>query len=310
MTMLRGEVVDPMERPASKNAAVARAASYGLALVAVGIAGLGRSVLNEVTEPHIPLVAFHIAVLVSGVVGGLGPALVALASGYVVAGVAFAAPRAQFGLFGMPDLWATAAYLVGGTAIAGAASAVHTLLAQPGAMTEPPNANVYPLRPATEPAKAFHILDRAALSTNDGGPLHDEPLRSASGLNTVAAHATNGQGPAESGRRIHVVDDARDSADSLALLLRMHGYDVEVSYDGLSALAADAPDIMIIDVGLPDLSGHEVARRMRIDPRFARTALIALSGFTLNDGRTPAGFDRYLTKPVDLETLRSIIDAI
>jgi len=110
---------------------------------------------------------------------------------------------------------------------------------------------------------------------------------------------------AGAGRRVLVVDDNRDAADSLAMLLSMHGYSVEVAGDGSMALerAADfQPDIMLLDIGMPGLNGYELARRIRQQPWGGATRLAAITGWGQAEDKArarAAGFDHHLTKPVD-----------
>lgn len=113
--------------------------------------------------------------------------------------------------------------------------------------------------------------------------------------------------------RILVVDDSRDSAESLATLLRARGFEVRTAYDGLQALAlaAEFPsDAFILDIGLPKLDGYELARRLRKDPKSRDTLIVALTGYgTEEDRRTcfQVGFDAHFVKPVDLNALISLL---
>jgi CheY-like chemotaxis protein/two-component sensor histidine kinase len=114
-------------------------------------------------------------------------------------------------------------------------------------------------------------------------------------------------------RHILVVDDNRDAADSLAELLRMVGHDVVLAHDGSQALevaAANQPDTVLLDIGLPGMDGYEVARRLREQPQFARTRLIALTGYGQSSDRratTEAGFEAHLVKPVDFVELERLL---
>ena len=114
-------------------------------------------------------------------------------------------------------------------------------------------------------------------------------------------------------RRVLVVDDNVDAADSVAMILRLSGYDVRCTYDGVSALdAAKAyhPDVVVLDIGLPGLSGYEVARRLRLDPEFEATPLVAVTGYGQDVDRRrseQAGIDYHLTKPVDPVTLKRLL---
>jgi PAS domain S-box-containing protein len=111
--------------------------------------------------------------------------------------------------------------------------------------------------------------------------------------------------------RILVVDDNRDAADTLALLLESHGAKVEAVYDGETALAALVhfqADAVLLDLGMPGMDGLEVARRIRLDARLAGLRLLALTGWGQEADRTrtrEAGFDQHLTKPVDFAALEA-----
>jgi signal transduction histidine kinase/integral membrane sensor domain MASE1 len=120
----------------------------------------------------------------------------------------------------------------------------------------------------------------------------------------------------QSARRVLVVDDNVDAAESLAVVLRDSGYDVATAYDGAEALAKageSAFDFIFLDIALPDgLDGYEVARRMRGDPGLRDVTLIALTGFGQEEDRrraVDAGFDHHLVKPVDPEVVRELLAA-
>jgi PAS domain S-box-containing protein len=106
-----------------------------------------------------------------------------------------------------------------------------------------------------------------------------------------------------------VVEDNKDAADTLAFLLESEGYAVRVAYDGSAGLAAareHRPSIVVCDIGLPGLSGYEVAAALRADPAFADALLIALSGYADAEARRAAGtsgFDLHLAKPVEPQVL-------
>jgi two-component system CheB/CheR fusion protein len=114
-------------------------------------------------------------------------------------------------------------------------------------------------------------------------------------------------------RRILVVDDNVDAADSIAMILQMSGYDVRCVYDGLSVMGvADTygPDVIVLDIGLPGMSGYDVARELRKRPRFHDTPLVAVTGYGQDEDRRQsreAGFDHHLTKPVDPQALQVLI---
>jgi CheY-like chemotaxis protein len=116
-------------------------------------------------------------------------------------------------------------------------------------------------------------------------------------------------------RRILVVDDNRDSAESLAMLLRVRGHEVRTAYDGQQALAAAEdyrPGVVILDIGLPGLDGYGVARALRATPLFRDALLVALTGYGAEEDRRAcyrAGFDAHLVKPVDLVPLFGLLEA-
>jgi CheY-like chemotaxis protein len=114
-------------------------------------------------------------------------------------------------------------------------------------------------------------------------------------------------------KRILIADDNRDAADSLSLLLEMHGHEVEVAYDGEDALvryAAFRPDVALLDVGMPGRSGIEVASHIRREAEDARIMLVAVTGWGQPHDRcrtVEAGFDHHLTKPIELARLTQLL---
>ena len=115
-------------------------------------------------------------------------------------------------------------------------------------------------------------------------------------------------------RRILVVDDVIDTANSLAELLELMGHEVKAAYDGVTALklAQDfRPDVILLDIGLPGISGFEVARQIRHNPALEGVALVALTGYGQDEDRRQAeeaGFDRHFTKPVELHAVRLLLE--
>ena len=113
--------------------------------------------------------------------------------------------------------------------------------------------------------------------------------------------------------RVLVVDDSRDSADTLAATLECLGQKVTVAYDGVSALARIQdlrPDLAILDIGMPGLSGHELAKKIRAEPGLAGIRLVALSGWGLPADRKFAlasGFDEHFAKPIGIEQLEAMV---
>jgi PAS domain S-box-containing protein len=116
--------------------------------------------------------------------------------------------------------------------------------------------------------------------------------------------------------RILVIDDIADVADVMKMLLDMEGYETRVAYSGAAALQVAkefAPDAIFCDIGLPEMDGHEIARRMRADPAIASAVLIALTGWgseaELRKTRE-SGFDFHMVKPVDSEALLKLLSQI
>jgi PAS domain S-box-containing protein len=114
-------------------------------------------------------------------------------------------------------------------------------------------------------------------------------------------------------RRVLVVEDSPDGADTLAKLLRVNGHAVRTAADGPSALEAVGafqPDVILLDIGLPGMSGYEVATQLRRLPGMASARLIALTGYGQQrdrDRSREAGFDQHLTKPVDHQALLRLL---
>ncbi len=114
-------------------------------------------------------------------------------------------------------------------------------------------------------------------------------------------------------RRILVVDDNRDAADSIADLLRLERHTVQTAYSGAAALSVARvykPDVVFLDIGLPGMDGYEIARRLREFPETARSRLIALTGYGQASDREQskaAGFDAHVVKPVDPTALPPLV---
>jgi CheY-like chemotaxis protein len=113
--------------------------------------------------------------------------------------------------------------------------------------------------------------------------------------------------------RVLVVDDNRDAANSLGLLLKWRGVEVHVAHEGVTALEAlesFRPEVVLLDLGLPGMDGYEVAQRIRRAPDGQRVVLIALTGWSHSDYRrrsSETGFNHHLVKPVDFETLMDLL---
>jgi PAS domain S-box-containing protein len=113
--------------------------------------------------------------------------------------------------------------------------------------------------------------------------------------------------------RILVVDDNRDSADSLGMLLRLMGNDIRIAHDGLEAVELAEtfhPELVLLDIGLPKLNGYEVARRIRQQPEGRDVILVALTGWGQEEDRRrsqEAGFNFHIVKPVELVALEKLL---
>lgn len=118
--------------------------------------------------------------------------------------------------------------------------------------------------------------------------------------------------------KIHVVDDNVDAGQTLAMLLQMDGYQVTVSVDGLSTLQQfkdpdHCPDLFILDIGLPDMDGTELAQKLREFSHLSHTPMMALTGYGQASDKArslAAGFNYHLVKPVDSERLKALLTEI
>jgi CheY-like chemotaxis protein len=129
----------------------------------------------------------------------------------------------------------------------------------------------------------------------------------------IAQQGTRGPAPK---RRLLVVDDNRDAAESMSMLLEMWGHEVAFAYDGPSALETAEqwqPEAVFLDIGLPGMDGYEVAKRLRELPHAKDAVLIAITGYGQDDDRQRsrrAGIDHHLVKPVAPDALRRLIDSL
>jgi CheY-like chemotaxis protein len=140
------------------------------------------------------------------------------------------------------------------------------------------------------------------LPLSEGPPMTPDP-------SPASASARPGQ------LQVLVVDDNTDAADSLGVLLDIEGHAAHIAHNGAEALrvAESHPlDVVFLDIGLPDMTGYEVARRMRALPGMQKTLLVALTGWGTQDDRQrtrEAGFDRHLTKPAELPAVEELLRA-
>jgi CheY-like chemotaxis protein len=112
-----------------------------------------------------------------------------------------------------------------------------------------------------------------------------------------------------------LVEDNKDAADALAQLIQLMGCDIDVAYDGPSALAlavATLPDLVLCDLGLPGgMDGYAVAREVRGDPRLDATRLVAVSGYSQpkdHAAAKQAGFDRLVPKPIAIDIIEALLN--
>ena len=135
-------------------------------------------------------------------------------------------------------------------------------------------------------------------------------------LSAVVSGATGTCCNPNAGRRVLVVDDTRDVADALAMLLKTMDADVRVAYGGRSALenaAAFKPEVVFVDIGMPDMDGYETARRLRQLPDGGSVLLVALTGWGQEEHRRrsrEAGFDKHLIKPVSFDSMQALLDEL
>jgi len=116
----------------------------------------------------------------------------------------------------------------------------------------------------------------------------------------------------EPNKRVMIVEDNENSAESMAMLLEFKGHNVSTVSDGLAALKLATtfrPDVVILDISLPDMDGYEVAQRLRSDPA-STMVLVALSGYGSAEHKrkaSEAGFNHHFVKPVDFDALLEVL---
>jgi CheY-like chemotaxis protein len=112
-------------------------------------------------------------------------------------------------------------------------------------------------------------------------------------------------------RRVLIIDDHQDTAESMAACLRVAGHRVEVAFDGLAGLDAARrflPDVIICDIVLPSVDGYYVGRALKTDPQFAGCYFVAVSGYEFRAQSSSHVFSECLPKPVASDTLLAVID--
>jgi CheY-like chemotaxis protein len=114
-------------------------------------------------------------------------------------------------------------------------------------------------------------------------------------------------------RRVLVVDDNKDAAVSLAMMLKLMGNEAKTAHDGLEALdvaAVHRPDLILLDIGMPRLNGYDTARQIRQQPWGKGIVLVALTGWGQDEDRRKsqdAGFDAHMTKPIEPVELEKLL---
>lgn len=113
--------------------------------------------------------------------------------------------------------------------------------------------------------------------------------------------------------RVLIVDDNPDSSETLAMLLELYGHEVRTAGDGPQALDAGAafkPHAVLLDIGLPGMDGHEVARRMRETDWGRDALLVAVTGWAQDERGADANFDAHLVKPVEPDALQEVLQRV
>ncbi|MEO8629323.1 MAG: response regulator [Betaproteobacteria bacterium] len=130
----------------------------------------------------------------------------------------------------------------------------------------------------------------------------------AAGTQTESTQSSN-----DGGRRVLVVDDNADAAESIGTLLEIFGHSVQIAGDGEGALKRARefqPEAIVLDIGLPGIDGYEVARRLRERPEMQNTIMLAVSGYGRPDDvkrALDAGFDHHLVKPADPDAIHHLL---
>lgn len=115
-------------------------------------------------------------------------------------------------------------------------------------------------------------------------------------------------------KKILIVDDDRDSAEMIAEFLGLQGYQASFAVDGEGAVESArqlSPDVALLDITLPDMSGYELAQRLRLEPALKQLVLIALTGWSGAEHEAKAreaGFDHHMVKPVDFSKLQRLLE--
>ena len=171
-------------------------------------------------------------------------------------------------------------------------------------------------------ARQFAELHGGSIDARSDGPGRGSRFivtlpASASDIPDATPHSTGRDAPADAHQplQVLVVDDNRDAADTLQSLFQLEGYAAKVAYGGAQALAAVDmawPQLIVMDLGMPDMDGYEAARQIRQRAQGREVLLIALTGWGQGEARArteQAGFDHHLTKPVDVDAIAALLHA-
>ena len=113
-------------------------------------------------------------------------------------------------------------------------------------------------------------------------------------------------------KRVLVVDDNKDAANTLAAVIRLMGHDVQVAFDGIGAVhiaRTSRPEVIFLDIGMPGMDGYEVAELLRDDPKLAGVVLAAVTGYGEKERCRQAGFHHHFLKPADIDRVQDLLSA-
>jgi CheY-like chemotaxis protein len=142
------------------------------------------------------------------------------------------------------------------------------------------------------------------------------PVAAAPTPEEAAQSSDSGGLPGRARRRVLVADDNRDTADSLAMMLRLQGHEVHAAHDGQEAVEAAGwfrPDVALLDIGMPKLDGYTACRQIRAQPWGRQIVLVAVTGWGQEEDKrraAEAGFDHHMTKPVDPPALEKMLGTL
>jgi signal transduction histidine kinase/ActR/RegA family two-component response regulator len=162
-------------------------------------------------------------------------------------------------------------------------------------------------------ARSLVEMHGGTLTAESEGPGHGSTFMFFLPNAQAASQSADGTAASESGAAILVVDDNRDAANSLAEILRLMGCQVKVAYDGPSALElfrTQAPQAVLLDIGMPDMNGYEVLTALRALHGGEQVTVAALTGYGTDEDKQralAAGFDEHLTKPLDFAALQAFL---